>query len=141
MGVDPIPDEHLMVGKATEEDAATNVPLTQISPEFSHNAPLWLYVLAEAQQQFVNDGTPIRLGTVGGRIVAEVLVGLMLGDRHSFVVQNPEWRPFAEFTRHGQFAMGDFIARALEAKESEQTHVAEPAAEPALAGGRRTTGR
>jgi len=71
--------------------------------------------------------------------VAEVLVGLLPGDRHSFLAMNPEWRPFQEFMRHGHFAMGDFIARALEAKESEQTHVAETSAEPALAGGRRTT--
>ncbi len=139
MGVDPIPDEHLMVGKATEEDTVTNAPLTQISPEFAHNAPLWFYVLAEAQQQFRTNETPIRLGPVGGRIVAEVLVGLLLGDRHSFLVANPEWRPFSEFTRHGRFEMGDFIARALEGKESEPTHVAEAAAEPLLAGGRRTT--
>ena len=139
MGLDPIPDEHLTVGKATEEDAATNVPLTAISSEFGHNAPLWFYVLAEAQQQFTTDATPIRLGPVGGRLVAEVLVGLLLGDRHSFLVANPEWRPFQEFTRHGRFEMGDFVARALEARESPQTHVAETAAEPALAGGRKTT--
>jgi hypothetical protein len=139
MGVDPIPDEHLLVGKATEEDAATNIPLTEISPEFGHNAPLWFYVLAEAQQQFRTDETPIRLGPVGGRIVAEVLVGLLLGDRHSFLTMNPDWRPFQEFTRHAHFEMGDFIARALEAKESEETHVAETAAEPALAGARRTS--
>jgi hypothetical protein len=141
MGVEPIPDDHLRVGKATEEDSGTNVRLTDISPEFGHNAPLWLYVLAEAQQQFVTDETPIRLGPVGGRIVAEVLAGLLLGDRHSFVAMNPEWKPFAEFTRNGRFAMGDLVARALEAKETPETHTADAAAEPALAGARRTTSR
>jgi hypothetical protein len=139
MGAEPVPDEHLMVGKATEEDAAANIPLTEISPEFGHNAPLWFYVLAEAQQQFRTDETPIRLGPVGGRIVAEVLVGLLLGDQHSFLTMHPDWRPFQEFTRHGHFEMGDFVARALEAKESEETHMAETAAEPALAGARRTS--
>ncbi|TMQ51056.1 MAG: heme peroxidase [Candidatus Eisenbacteria bacterium] len=139
MGVDPIEDEHLRVGKATERNSATNVILTDISAEFGHNAPLWFYILAEAQQQFRTDVTPIRLGPVGGRIVAEVLVGLLLGDRHSFLSMNPEWRPFDDFTRHGQFAIGDFVARALEARESPQTHVAETAAEPVLAGGRRAT--
>jgi heme peroxidase len=138
MGVEPIPDECLKVGTATEEDEASNAPLTEISPEFAHNAPLWFYVLAEAQQQFATDQTPIRLGPVGGRIIAEVFVGLLLGDRHSFLVQNPEWRPFQEFTRNGRFEMGDFIARSLEAKESPQTHMAESTPEPALAGGRRS---
>ena len=138
MRVDPIPDEHLRVGKATAEDAGTNVELTQISSEFGHNAPLWLYLLAEAQQQFRTDETPIRLGPVGGRIVAEVLVGLLLGDRHSFLAMNPEWRPFEDFTRNGRFEMGDFVARALEGKESPQTHVAETAGEPAIAEGRKT---
>src|SRR5262249_3453367 len=136
-----IPDEHLMVGKATAEDTATNVPLTTISPEFGHNAPLWFYVLAEAQQQFRTNETPIRLGPVGGRIVAEVFVGLLLGDRHSFLVANPEWRPFQEFTRHGHFEMGDLVARALEAKDTPETQVAEPAGEPALANGRKVKSR
>jgi hypothetical protein len=138
MGVEPIPDELLKIGKATEEDEASNVAITDISPEFGHNAPLWFYVLAEAQQQFATNETPMRLGPVGGRIVAEVLVGLLLGDRHSFLAQNPEWRPFQEFTRNGRFDMGDLIARALEGKESPQTHTADAASEPALAGGRRT---
>ena len=141
MGLDPIPDEHLRIGKATEEDAGANFLLSEISPEFEHNAPLWTYVLAEAQQQFVNDETPIRLGPVGGRIVAEVLVGLLLGDRHSFLVQNPEWRPFAEFTRKGRFEMGDFVARAFEAKDTPLTHVAEGADEPATVGTRGTRTR
>jgi len=139
MRVEPIPDEDLKVGKATEEDGEKNIPLTRISPEFGHNAPLWFYILAEAQQQLRTDETPIRLGPVGGRIVAEVLVGLLLGDRHSFLVQNPEWRPFEDFTHNGHFGMAELIARALEAKDSEQTHVAEAAAEAVLSGARKAT--
>src|SRR5262245_30742319 len=38
MGLQPIPDPDLKVGKATEEDSDQNVPLTSISPEFGHNA-------------------------------------------------------------------------------------------------------
>lgn len=136
MGLDPIPDDHLRIGKATEEDAGSNFLLTEIAPEFAHNAPLWTYVLAEAQQQFVRDETPIRLGPVGGRLVAEVLVGLLLGDKHSFVVANPEWRPFSEFTRKGRFEMGDFITHALEAEDTPLTHTAEQAEAPAFAGSR-----
>jgi len=33
------------------------------------------------------------LGPVGGRIVAEVIVGLIKGDRQSYLRQDPDWIP------------------------------------------------
>jgi hypothetical protein len=92
-----IKDNDLRIGKATEEDAKDNPRLIDVDPSFADNAPLWTYVLAEAQQQFKKDGTPIHLGAVGGRIVAEVFAGLLLGDNHSFLAQDPEWTPFGAF--------------------------------------------
>src|SRR5256886_6075701 len=74
MGFAVIPDDKLKVGKATAADKEKNKSITQVSPKFARNAPLWFYMLSEAQQQFVEDDTPIRLGPVGGRIVAEVIV-------------------------------------------------------------------
>src|SRR5436309_15416528 len=115
MGVPVIPDDRLRVGKATEEDAAANIHLADISPKFRKNAPLWYYVLAEAQQAFVDNQTPIRLGPVGGRIVGEVFVGLLLGDRHSFLNQTPLWQPIPEFARDGKFGMVELIAQAMQA--------------------------
>ncbi len=115
MGVPVIPDDRLRVGKATEADTPTNVHLTDISPKFRSHAPLWYYILAEAQQEFVNNKTPIRLGPVGGRIVGEVFVGLLLGDRHSFLSQNPLWKPIPEFTKDGKFGMAELIAQAMQA--------------------------
>jgi hypothetical protein len=56
---------------------------------------LWFYILAEAQRAFKTDDTPIRLGPVGGRIVGEVIVGLLMADRKSFLRQSPGFRPFA----------------------------------------------
>jgi hypothetical protein len=50
--------------------------------------PLWYYILREAD---VCTGG-YRLGPVGGRIVAEVLVGLIDGDATSFR-QSQQWRP------------------------------------------------
>jgi hypothetical protein len=50
--------------------------------------PLWLYVLTEAEVQ--QDGE--RLGEVGGRIVAEVLIELLRHDPTSFQSQ-PGWEP------------------------------------------------
>ena len=108
-----ISDDDLRVGKATEEDAKDNPRLIDISPQFADNAPLWTYVLAEAQQQFKKDSTPIRLGPVGGRIVAEVFVGLMLGDNHSFLAQNPDWKPFDAFGG-AKFRIIDLLKAALQ---------------------------
>ena len=56
---------------------------------FDTATPLWYYILKEAE--VVEDGK--RLGPVGGRIVAEVLIGLLEGDRMSFVRANPKWKP------------------------------------------------
>ena len=116
LGIDPIPDKQLRVGKATKEDANANPLLTDISPAFRNNAPLWYYILAEAQQQFDgNDETPIHMGPVGGHIVGEVFVGLMMADSHSFLRQNPLFRPFDEFTNKGEFGMAELLKQAMQA--------------------------
>ena len=118
MDVDPIPDKKLRVGKATVEDSEKNKHLTDISRKFSDNAPLWYYILAEAQQGFDgHDETPIRLGTVGGRIVAEVFIGLLLGDQYSFLSQEPSWKPFNKFAPGGKFGMAELIKAAIEPLE------------------------
>jgi len=114
-----IEDKDLRVGKATEEDTAKNILLTDISAAFAGNAPLWYYILAEAQQAFKKNETPIRLGPMGGRIVGEVFVGLLLGDRHSFLAQDPCWTPIPKFTREGTkggtFGMAELLTQAKEA--------------------------
>ena len=51
--------------------------------------PLWYYILREAD---VCAGGH-RLGPVGGRIVAEVLVGLVSADATSFLQSRQAWRP------------------------------------------------
>ncbi len=110
-----IKDEDLRVGKATEGDTENNPLLIRISPKFKDNAPLWYYVLAEAQQAFRTDATRIRLGPVGGRIVAEVFIGLLLGDQCSFLSQYPSWQPIGAFTTRGKFGMAELIKQALNA--------------------------
>jgi len=115
MGMPVIPDDKLRVGKAIESDASSNPRLIDISPEFRNNAPLWYYILAEAQQVFVDNNTPIHLGPVGGRIVGEVFIGLLFGDNYSYVSQHPCWQPIADFCRDGKFGIAELI---LQAKES-----------------------
>lgn len=73
MGVTPLTQEELGLNLATA------------GPE----APLWYYVLKEAEVQ--HGGR--HLGAVGGRIVGEVLVGLALDDPHSFLHVDPTWTP------------------------------------------------
>ena len=110
MDIEPIPDDELMVGKATVDGFKQNKSILHISPTaektFKDNAPLWFYILAEAQHQWATEAKqsggsttamnsiPVRLGPMGGRIVTEVLVGLMRGDRFSFLSQWPSWNPF-----------------------------------------------
>ncbi len=71
--------------------------------------PLFYYVLEEAEVR--NEGA--YLGPVGGRIVAEVLIGLLEGDRQSFVRANPEWTPAHEPVGTDEsFGLADLIALA-----------------------------
>jgi hypothetical protein len=69
-----------------------HVPNNRIDVEGFEQTPLWYYVLAEAQRQEED-----RLGKVGGRIVAETLIGLLLADDKSFVNVAPDWKPTTLF--------------------------------------------
>ncbi|WP_096448312.1 peroxidase family protein [Mesorhizobium sp. 113-1-2] len=102
MGVPVIPDADLKIGKAVLDDMKTAKSVVDIDGEFADNAPLWYYVLAEAQHDWFKraskkgskgDEEPAHLGPVGGRIVAETLVGLAYGDGHSYLIQDPNWEP------------------------------------------------
>ena len=93
MGLRPLPDDQILVGKATGNPADTK-SLVSISSDFANNAPLWTYVLAEsiAHAYPVRNGVitgaqnaPFRLGPVGGRIVTETFVGLMANDKSSII--------------------------------------------------------
>jgi hypothetical protein len=59
-------------------------------PGWKGEAPLWYYILKEAELP-PNKGE--RLGPVGGRIMAEVLVGLLQRDQNSYLYLDPSWKP------------------------------------------------
>lgn len=86
---------YIMDGKIEETvphiDAAEK---TYLEGKFGLETPLWYYILKEAE--LINKGR--QLGPVGGRIVAEVFIGLMQADSQSFLNLNPAWKP-----RKGQF--------------------------------------
>ena len=71
--------------------------------------PLWLYLLAEAEVigRAESDGSTKEgegLGPVGATIVAEVIIGLLELDDHSFLGANRNWSPRAEWDTLGKIA-------------------------------------
>ena len=57
---------------------------------FGTSTPLWYYILAEAKAA----AGGLHLGPVGGRIVAETLIGLLRADPTSYLSVHPRFRPF-----------------------------------------------
>lgn len=72
---------------------------------WSGETPLWYYVLREAD---VRSGG-VRLGPVGGRIVAEVLLGLLDGDPTSYRAADPGWAPTLPSAHAGTFTIADLL--------------------------------
>lgn len=88
-------------------------PLSEqhLAPAAPDRAPLWFYILREAQ--IFAEGQ--HLGPVGGRIVGETLLGLLRADPQSYLVLDPTWVPTLP-SRAGQaraFDMTDLLAHAV----------------------------
>jgi hypothetical protein len=127
MGVDPLTDDQIVIGKFVGAAAGPGdiaVPAGQFGKfaggVFKENCPLWTYCLAETVETTTvvktTDGDkPIKtrqLGPVGGRIVAETFVGLLLADSSSYVSLNPRWTP-TTYMQNGVFGLRELIAAAL----------------------------
>ena len=81
--------------------------LADLKPfHLQQRTPLWFYVLREAD--VLEDGR--HLGPVGGRIVAEVIAGLIMGDGQSYLRQNPGWEP--TYGTDGSFTTVDLLKAA-----------------------------
>ena len=119
LGMRPLDDEKLMIGMATAE--GPQKPITEVGKSFVGNAPLWVYVLSEAQAAswkkphpgLALDKVPIKLGPVDGRLVAEVFASLLRGDPTSYVNAEHEFQPFPEFSRGRTFGLAELINVAL----------------------------
>jgi Animal haem peroxidase len=78
--------------------------LAELKPLGLHNrTPLWYYCLREADVM----ADAKRMGPVGGRIIGEVMIGLLQGDSTSYLCQEPDWTP--ELAANGQFTMVDLL--------------------------------
>jgi Animal haem peroxidase/TAT (twin-arginine translocation) pathway signal sequence len=85
-----------------------NETLTELfdDPGWDGEAPLWFYILKEAE--IVGKGR--ELGPVGGRIVAEVLVGLLQKDLNSYLYLQPTWKPTKPIApARGEFTVADLL--------------------------------
>lgn len=80
--------------------------------ELLEATPLWYYILCEAGTK-QHGGGGQHLGPVGGRIVAEVLAGLLEGDPSSYLSTDPSWRPMLPSGTSGDFTMMDLVDFAL----------------------------
>jgi hypothetical protein len=76
-------------------------------PGWGGEAPLWFYILKEAELAPYNAQ---RLGPVGGRIMAEVLVGLLRRDPTSYLALRGTWKPAPPIAPAvGQFGFVDLL--------------------------------
>jgi hypothetical protein len=122
MQVTPLDDSQILIGKAVDapDPEEKAIPINQIANGvFAKNCPLWTYVLAEAAQHKAAVTIPVtgapgpistpQLGPVGGRIVAEVMLGMLFGDNFSVLSLDPHWAPVTGPT----FKLKDMVAYAL----------------------------
>jgi hypothetical protein len=112
----------------------TNAELGLEGAEWKGKAPLWFYTLKEAE--LFHHGR--RLGPVGGRIVAETILGILACDRTSylyapggFVPQFPTVGEFLLAARTGRHMTQEVEPPEVELPEEELPHE-ELADEPAL---------
>ena len=121
LGEKAIPDADLLIRKVTAQRVQMT-PLHKIAGSFERRAPLWAYILSEAQatsrentrSRARRDNIPIKLGPVGGRLVAGVYAALLRGDPTSYLNQGTAFGPIPEFTPDGEtFGLAELINVAL----------------------------
>jgi hypothetical protein len=108
-----------LVGLPTGQDVAAKLGVTALTPAevasgphsatiiaqgFDQKTPLWFYILKEAE---VKSGG-LRLGDVGGRLVAETFHGLIEGSEHS-ILKEAGWKPTLPSGRPDHFTINDLL--------------------------------
>jgi Animal haem peroxidase len=91
------------VAKAMGVAPLGNSDLGLTDPRWGGKAPLWFYILKEAE--LVQQGA--RLGPVGGRIVAEVILGILGLRQNSYFNAKARFAPITP-----DFRMGDLLVHA-----------------------------
>ncbi|HMD30663.1 MAG TPA: hypothetical protein VKG84_02055, partial [Candidatus Acidoferrales bacterium] len=119
MCIKPLDDEDILIGQGLKNLKPRPGSIVAINKVFAGNCPLCTYILAEAMLHQHNVQIPVagkkvfistpQLGPVGGRIVAEVFLGLMFGDSNSLLSLDPIWTPASG----PRYALKDFVNYAL----------------------------
>jgi len=129
VGETEIPEQHSLAYRDLERGLALDLPSGEavsramdVEPltadevglaktGYHGETPLFYYILKEAEVRTGGE----QLGDVGGRIVAEVLLGLIDGDPTSYRNAESEWRPTLPGDQQGHFTMADLLrfARAV----------------------------
>jgi hypothetical protein len=120
MSLVPLKDSEIVIGKFTGDPADVVGTIDSVDPAFVGNCPLWTYVLAETVKTTVTIKTTQgdrkietrKLGPVGGRIVAETFLGILLGDSSSYLGLDPLWKP--TLAVKGVFGLRELISTALQ---------------------------
>ena len=96
------------IAKAMRVTALSNSELgLSTDPGWGGEAPLWFYILKEAELPPYNGQ---QLGPVGGRIMAETLVGLLQRDPNSYLYLDPAWKPAPPIAKTtGKFEFSDLL--------------------------------
>jgi hypothetical protein len=96
------------VARAMRVNVLSNATLGLSSdPGWGGEAPLWFYILKEAELPPYKGE---RLGPVGGRIMAETLVGLLQRDPNSYLYLDAAWKPAPPIApTTGQFEFVDLL--------------------------------
>jgi hypothetical protein len=141
LGIEPLSDDILWTagsrmlatvpppGDTAKDLKATNDARARIKEDWVDgnggilkcNAPLWYYILREAEWYGVtNDITDPavgfggqHLGPVGSRIVAETLIGLLWMDPASYLHDLRGFKPMAEITRGAELTLASLLEYAL----------------------------
>ena len=86
------------LGQSEADIAKVTAAACEMDPAFAVGTPLWLYCLLEGGvlgRGGVAKDKGEGLGPVGGRIVAEVIIGLLECDDRSWLAGNRSWTPQA----------------------------------------------
>jgi hypothetical protein len=138
LGIEPLPDavvwgagsRLLDVSKLNADDKAVFDNTTKARGEvlakwgasgLKESAPLWYYVLREAEYYGVthDPNEPLvglggqHLGPVGSRIVAETIVGVLWCDKTSFLHDLRGFAPIPETMKDGKLTVASLLAYAL----------------------------
>ena len=128
MGVTPLTDTQIKIGKHGGTGSDTPKPISTLGvAAFEGNCPLWTYILAEAMHNATDIAPPVlvggvagvrkistpQMGEVGGRIVAEVFLGLLFGDNSSYLTLHPKFVPKIGGVETTDFKLRDLVNFAL----------------------------